>query len=110
MSPVEDSDPVRLFAALGDQTRLGFIARLADGHGRSIVQMGEDLPISRQAVAKHLDVLHQAGLVQRTRSGREVHFALRREAIEDARLWLDKVGAQWDGTLSRFKDFVENSR
>ncbi|WP_066514218.1 ArsR/SmtB family transcription factor [Sphingobium cloacae] len=110
MSRVESPDPARLFAALGDATRLGFIARLADGQARSIVQMGDGLPISRQAVAKHLDVLRQAGLVQRTRSGREVHFALRREAIEDARLWLDTVDAQWAGTLARFKDFVENGQ
>lgn len=109
MSLAEHPDPARLFAALGDQTRLGLVAQLADGHKRSIAQMGEDLPISRQAVAKHLNVLREAGLVQRTRSGREVHFALRREAIEGAQLWLDKVGAQWDSTLSRFKSFVEDS-
>jgi DNA-binding transcriptional ArsR family regulator len=100
-------EPVALFAALGDPTRLGLIVRLADGMERSIVQMGEGLPITRQAIAKHLDVLHSAGLVRRTKSGREVHFALRREAIEEARGWLEAVGAQWDGTLARFKAFVE---
>jgi DNA-binding transcriptional ArsR family regulator len=109
MSPAEQSDPARLFAALGDQTRLGFIVQLADGRRRSIAQIGEDLPISRQAVAKHLNVLRRAGLVQRTRSGREVHFVLRREAIEEARLWLAKVDAQWDATLARLKIFVEDS-
>ncbi|SCW88299.1 DNA-binding transcriptional regulator, ArsR family [Sphingobium faniae] len=107
MPLAERPDPARLFAALGDPTRLSFVAQLADGRGRSIVQMSDGLPISRQAVARHLDVLRQAGLVQRTRNGREVHFALRREAVEDARLWLDKVGAQWDATLARFKSFME---
>jgi DNA-binding transcriptional ArsR family regulator len=100
-------DPAPLFAALGDPTRIGLIARLADGQARSIVVLGEGLPISRQAVAKHLDVLHGVGLVARSRTGREVHFALRRQAIEDARGWLDQVGAQWDRTLGRLKDFVE---
>lgn len=101
------AEPAALFAALGDATRLGLLARLADGQTRSLVQMGEGLPISRQAVAKHLDVLHDAGFVQRARSGREVHFTLRRDAIEQARDWLGRVAAQWDGTLARLKDVVE---
>ena len=107
MLRVEDS-PARLFAALGDVTRLGLIGRLSDGERRSIVQLGEGLPISRQAVAKHLDVLLGAGLVRRTRSGREVLFTLRPETVEEARDWLDKVGSQWDETLGRFKNFIEN--
>ncbi|AMK23811.1 MULTISPECIES: ArsR/SmtB family transcription factor [unclassified Sphingobium] len=101
-------DPARLFAALGDATRLGLIGRLSDGGERSIVQLGDGLPISRQAVAKHLDVLLGAGLVRRTRSGREVLFTLQPEVFAKARNWLDQVGSQWDGTLGRFKDFIEN--
>ena len=111
MSAVEYSpapDPARLFAALGDATRLGLIGRLSDGEERSIVQLGDGLPISRQAVAKHLDVLLGAGLVRRTRSGREVLFTLRREGMDEARHWLEKVGSQWDGTLGRLRDFVES--
>lgn len=72
------------------------------------MEMGHGLPISRQAVTKHLDVLHRAGLVRRTRSGREVHYALRKEAVEEARLWLDNVGAQWDAALIRLKSFIED--
>ncbi|OAN57522.1 MULTISPECIES: ArsR/SmtB family transcription factor [unclassified Sphingobium] len=101
------AEPAQLFAALGDATRLGLVGRLADGGERSIVQLGEGLPMSRQAVAKHLEVLHGAGLVHRRRSGREVHYALRRDAIEAARGWLAEVSAQWDGTLARLKLFVE---
>ncbi|BBF69643.1 MULTISPECIES: ArsR/SmtB family transcription factor [Sphingomonas] len=103
------AEPAQLFAALGDATRLGMVGRLSDGGERSIVQMGEGLAISRQAVAKHLDVLHGAGLVHRRKSGREVHYALHREAIEAARSWLDEVNAQWDGPLARLKAFVEAS-
>ncbi|NWK95701.1 transcriptional regulator [Sphingobium lactosutens] len=101
------SEPAHLFAALGDPTRLGLVTRLSDGSERSIVQLGEGLPMSRQAVAKHLDVLHGAGLLHRRKSGREVHYALRRDAIEAARGWLDQVNAQWDGTLARLKAMVE---
>ncbi len=97
------------FAALGDPTRLAMVERLADGRPRSIARIGADLPISRQAVAKHVEILHQAGLVDRRKSGREVHVALRREAIEEARAWLDAVGAQWDGTLARLKAFTEQA-
>lgn len=101
------ADPALLFAALGDPSRLHIVACLGDGAPQSIARIGAGLPISRQAVAKHIDVLHQAGLVDRRKSGREVHVALRRDAIEDARAWLDAVGAQWDGTLARLKAFVE---
>jgi DNA-binding transcriptional ArsR family regulator len=103
-----NADPALLFAALGDMTRLGLVSRLSDGGERSIAKLGEGLPMSRQAVAKHLDVLHDAGLVHRRRSGREVHYALRRDAIEAARRWLDQVNAQWDGTLARLKSLVED--
>jgi DNA-binding transcriptional ArsR family regulator len=100
-------EPAAIFAALGDPTRIALIGRLSRGEAQSIVQIGEGLPISRQAVAKHLDVLHQAGLVRRQKSGREVHFALQRQAIEDARTWLAEIGTQWDGALARLKSFVE---
>ena len=106
MSKVE---PAILFAALGDPTRLALIARLGDGMPQSIARIGEMLPMTRQAVTKHLDVLHQAGLIDRRKSGREVHVALRRQAIEDARTWLDQINAQWDDTLSRLKALVEQA-
>ena len=107
MLKVEEA-PARLFAALGDVTRLGLIRRLSDGTERSIAQLSDGLPISRQAVAKHLDVLLGAGLVRRTRSGREVLFTLEPEAITDARDWLAQVSSQWDETLGRLKNFVES--
>lgn len=100
-------NPENLFAALGDSTRLELIARLGNGVPQSIARIGETLPMSRQAVTKHLDVLHQAGLIERRRSGREVHVALRRQAIEDARNWLDQINAQWDATLARLRTLVE---
>jgi DNA-binding transcriptional ArsR family regulator len=77
-------DPARLFAALGDPTRIGLVARLSEGNAQSIAQMSQGLPISRQAVAKHLDVLLSAGLVRRTKSGREAHFTLDADALGTA--------------------------
>lgn len=107
MLSVEEA-PARLFAALGDVTRLGLVEQLSGGAERSIVQLGEGLPISRQAVAKHLDVLLQAGLVRRTRSGREVLFTLQPEVIAQARTWLSQVEKQWDQTLDRLKTLIES--
>jgi DNA-binding transcriptional ArsR family regulator len=107
MSGVEAS-PARLFTALGDRTRLGLIGRLSAEGERSIVQLSDGLPISRQAVAKHLDVLLGAGLVRRTKSGREMLFTLRPEVLAEARDWLDEVESQWDGTLGRLRNFIEN--
>ena len=108
VEPLAGVDTARLFAALGDATRLGLVLRLSDGRARSIAQMGEGLTMSRQAVAKHLDVLLGAGLVQRTRSGREARFALQEQGLHAARDWLNAVGAQWDATLDRFRAFVED--
>lgn len=99
--------PAILFAALGDPTRLELIARLGNGMPQSIAQIGETLPMTRQAVTKHLDVLHRAGLIDRHRRGREVQIALRRQAIEEARNWLNQIDAQWDETLARLKALVE---
>ncbi|HEX7875629.1 MAG TPA: metalloregulator ArsR/SmtB family transcription factor [Sphingobium sp.] len=106
--PLPAPEPARMFAALGDPTRLGLVTRFSDGRARSITQISEGLPISRQAVAKHLDVLLDAGLVRRAKSGREVHFALDPQAVHAARDWLDAVDAQWEQTLDRLKFLVES--
>ena len=73
--PNVDAAPARLFTALGDVTRLDLIGRLSDGGERSIGQLGHGLPISRQAVAKHLGILEEAGLVVTVRRGKEkLHY------------------------------------
>jgi len=66
------------------------------------------LPITRQAVAKHLSMLDQAGLVERApATGREVRYRLRAGALTPAAAWLDQAEAAWDGRFSRLKDAVE---
>ena len=83
--------PAEIFAALGDPTRLSLIARLGDGNGRSIVQLGEGLPISRQAVAKHLAVLEAAELVASQRDGRcKRHYLNPVPLAKMARRWLGR--------------------
>ncbi len=96
-----------IFAALGDPTRLSLFAALGDGAAHSITELADDAPVTRQAVTKHLKALERAGLVASARNGREIRFVMRREAIDDAKGFLNHIGAQWDGALDRLKAHVE---
>ena len=101
------SSPADVFAALGDTTRLILVERLCHGGDQSVSQLGAGVPMSRQAVRKHLSVLEHAGLVGSTQRGREQLFSLRRERIEQARSCLDGIAQQWDSMLLRLKDHLE---
>ena len=106
--PKSEFGPARVFAALGDRTRLRLLARLSDGRSRSIAALSQDSEMTRQAVTKHLRVLEEAGLVASVRAGRESRFQYRPEPLAEARGWLDRVSAQWDGALGRLRDLVED--
>src|SRR5262245_14680788 len=107
MRPTDYRTHAPIFAALGDETRLMLLGRLGGGESRSITQLAEGSPLSRQAITKHLRVLAGAGLVRSRRSGRESLFALDPRPIEKARSYLELVSRQWDETLVRLKAFVE---
>ena len=96
-----------LFAALGDETRLALLVRLADGSPCSITRFAAGASITRQAIAKHLRVLEDAGLVRSVRRGRESLFQLETQSLEAARNSLALVSQQWDDALERLKAFVE---
>jgi DNA-binding transcriptional ArsR family regulator len=100
MSP----DPVgATFAALADPTRRHVIGVLSGGQEASITELARELPISRQAVAKHLAALAEAGLVESTRQGRETRYRLTPGPLTDAGAWLYRVGAEWDSRLGRLR-------
>ena len=80
--PLEASASV--FAALGDETRLGLLAKLTTGEPQSIARLTSGTRLTRQAVTKHLRVLEGAGVVRAARVGRESRFALDPEPIDDA--------------------------
>ena len=95
------SDPARVFAALGDGTRLELVARLSRLGDRSIAQLTAGLDLTRQAVTKHLRVLEDAGVVTRRRVGRESRFAIQPRTLVGAQDYLAKASAQWDDAISR---------
>jgi len=96
-----------VFAALGDETRLALVARLCARGPQSIAQLTEAVPVTRQAVTKHLDVLAGAGLVHDARRGRERVFDLDTARLEQARRALSRISEQWDDALARLQAFVE---
>jgi DNA-binding transcriptional ArsR family regulator len=80
-----------LFAALGDETRLGVLAKLMAEGPQSIARLTAGTLLTRQAVTKHLHVLESAGLLRSRRIGRESHFALQTKPIKEARKYLKQM-------------------
>ena len=102
--PAVDDD---LWAAIGDPTRRRVLDLLLAGGDATATSLSEQLPVTRQAVSKHLAVLDRAGLVRVTPAGRE-----RRYRIDDAQLaravaQLAAVESAWDARLRRIKSIAE---
>lgn len=98
------SDPQPLFAALADPTRRAVFERLSSQGPASATTLAAELPVTRQAVAKHLAALDEAGLVERTTVGREVRYTAVIDPLTDVTSWVSRVGAEWDARLSRLRD------
>ena len=104
------SGPARVFAALGDPTRMRLVAVLCAGGALSIAQLTANTEISRQGVTKHLEVLAGAGVVRDVKRGRERLWQLDPVQLEEARRTLETIGRQWEGALAKLKAFVEAER
>jgi DNA-binding transcriptional ArsR family regulator len=92
-----------VFTALADPTRRGVLETLSSGATVTASGLARTLPISRQAVSKHLASLREAQLVSSERRGRETVYALRPEPLEDAAEWIARVGAEWDQRLEALR-------
>ena len=97
----------RVFAALGDPTRLQLVAVLCAGGAFSIVQLTANTNISRQAVTKHLQVLSDAGVARDMKAGRQRLWHLDPARIEEAKRTLEVIGRQWEIALGKLKAFAE---
>ena len=94
-----------VFAALADPTRRHIVEALTREQTVSVPALTSELPITRQAVAKHLAMLSGAGLIERAPAeGREVRYQLRADGLDPAAEWLRRTDAAWDRRLGRLKD------
>ena len=98
-------DPV--FAALGDPTRREILRRVAVDGGRTATQLAGSLPVSRQAVVKHLQVLAAAGLVGTERHGREQPYHPTPGPLDEAVARIGALGAAWDDRLAGLRHPLE---
>jgi DNA-binding transcriptional ArsR family regulator len=97
-----------LFAALGNETRLGLLRRLAEEGPASITVLADSVrDVTRQGVTKHLQVLAAAGVIEGARSGREHLWTVNQRRLDEARHYLEIVARGWDDALARLKSHVE---
>ena len=97
---------VPVFAALGDETRWSILAALGEGDASASALAGR-LPVTRQAIAKHLAVLQEVGLVEPVRVGREVRYRVIGSQLSDTARRLEAIGTEWERRLAAIKEIAE---
>jgi DNA-binding transcriptional ArsR family regulator len=105
----EPASEQAVFTALADPTRRALLRSISSGEANTPTELAALLPVSRQAVSKHLALLEQANLVDAERSGREVRFQATPAPLGDAIAWMTAVGAQWDERLAALARAVPGS-
>jgi DNA-binding transcriptional ArsR family regulator len=95
-----------VFAALADPTRRAVLQEVAARGPLTATELAGRVPVTRQAIAKHLGVLADAGLVTAGRAGRENRFTAASGPLADAERWLRDAGNAWDGRLVRLQEQV----
>ncbi|MCU1550437.1 MAG: putative HTH-type transcriptional regulator YuzN [Glaciihabitans sp.] len=97
---------VPVFAALGDETRWSILVALGEGDA-SASALAERLPVTRQAIAKHLAVLQDVQLVESVRVGRELRYRVLGAQLSETARSLDRIGAEWERRLAAIKRIAE---
>ncbi|MGV7212597.1 ArsR/SmtB family transcription factor [Bradyrhizobium sp. UFLA05-112] len=97
----------RTFAALSDPTRRALLARLGEEDGLSVSELAAPFSISLPAIMKHLEVLSDAGLIVREKTGRTVACRLTAQPMEQAMNWLNRYARFWSDNFDRLAAFVE---
>ena len=90
-----------VFDALADPNRRYVLQALAERETATATELAAELPVTRQAVSKHLAALNEAGLVESRREGRETLYELTPAPLGEALDWIAGVGSEWDSRLSR---------
>lgn len=96
-----------IFSALSDPTRRSVMRLLSEGDANA-TEIAQQLPISRQAVTKHLSALTDAGLVTSERDGREKRYHFTPAPFRDAMSWMADVGAGWDDRLDALQRWLQH--
>ena len=97
----------RIFGVLSDPTRRAILARLAGERGVSVTALAEPFHIKLPAVMKHLDVLDDAGLIRRSKTGRTVTVTIAAGSLKPAVDWLQRHQEMWATNLDRLVRYVE---
>ena len=98
-----------VFAALADPTRRAVVERLAAADSATATELAAALPVSRQAVAKHLATLGAAELVSSRRAGRETRYTFTPQPFAEAMSWMATAGARWDRRLAALERHLSAS-
>lgn len=106
----EGRGPDEVFQALADPTRRALLRSLSEDGPTTLAGLSTRVPVSRQAVAKHLAMLREAGLVEASGAVRGRTYALSAGPLAAAMDWIVDVGADWDARLARLRSFVEAKR
>jgi DNA-binding transcriptional ArsR family regulator len=101
------SDLDRTFSALADPTRRAVLARLEHEPGLSVSELAQPLSLKLPGMTKHLDVLSDAGLITRTKTGRTVAVNLSAAPMREAMAWLNRYERFWTVSLDRLAGLVE---
>src|SRR5712691_4162075 len=107
MVKYQDRKLDRTFAALADPTRRALLARLGDQSSLSVSELAQPFAMSLPAIMKHLDVLSDAGLIRRTKTGRTVACRLTAAPMQQAMDWLNRYQRFWSEQIDRLAAFVE---
>jgi DNA-binding transcriptional ArsR family regulator len=97
-----------VLAALADPTRFHLLDTIAARGGTTATVLAADLPVTRQAVVKHLGVLERAGLVAGRRAGREMRYSVRVERMDATARWMAATARRWDDRLDAIKRIAES--
>lgn len=101
-APLQD----RVFAALADGRRREIMERLAERGEKTATELAQELPITRQGISKHLNILAEAELVTVRQEGRDKRYSITPQALVETINWLETITAVWDQRLQALYDYL----